>query len=133
MRGVTRHLNRMECYTCHASWTPQCYGCHVKIDYSQRDKCPECQDSLRRSTGSPPAGSTRRSEHRADRGEAGSRHDHPRQGDRTAILHSVGGAGSWASTARAAFRRWRRCQVAVTVIGEDGKPIILNHIFRTLG
>ena len=55
MKGVARHVERMECYTCHASWTPQCYGCHVKIDYSQKDKCPECPDSLRALTGSPPA------------------------------------------------------------------------------
>ncbi len=42
MLGVTKHLDRMECYTCHASWTPQCYGCHVKIDYSRAAECPEC-------------------------------------------------------------------------------------------
>ena len=24
----------MECYSCHASWAPQCYGCHINIDYS---------------------------------------------------------------------------------------------------
>ena len=59
MNGVTKHLERMECYTCHASWTPQCYGCHVKIDYSQKDKCPECQESRAVSTGSPPGGNIR--------------------------------------------------------------------------
>jgi hypothetical protein len=26
------HLNRLECFTCHAKWTPQCYGCHPKLD-----------------------------------------------------------------------------------------------------
>ena len=41
MVGVKAHLERMECYSCHSSWTPQCYGCHVKIDFSQGDTCPE--------------------------------------------------------------------------------------------
>ncbi len=34
MVGVTKHVQTMECYACHATWAPQCYGCHVKVDYS---------------------------------------------------------------------------------------------------
>ncbi|MCD6186804.1 MAG: hypothetical protein J7K09_01460, partial [Desulfuromusa sp.] len=34
MMAVSGHLEKMECYSCHASWAPQCYGCHVKVDYS---------------------------------------------------------------------------------------------------
>ncbi len=34
MVQVEKHFETMECYTCHSSWAPQCYGCHVKIDYS---------------------------------------------------------------------------------------------------
>ncbi len=34
MSAVSGHLEKLECYTCHASWAPQCYGCHVKVDYS---------------------------------------------------------------------------------------------------
>ena len=37
MAAVKSHLEKSECYSCHASWVPQCYGCHVKVDYS-RDK-----------------------------------------------------------------------------------------------
>jgi len=37
MSAVKSHLDKSECYSCHASWVPQCYGCHVKVDYS-RDK-----------------------------------------------------------------------------------------------
>ena len=37
MSAVKSHLEKTECYACHASWVPQCYGCHVKVDYS-RDK-----------------------------------------------------------------------------------------------
>ncbi|MCG8614764.1 MAG: hypothetical protein MI802_01000 [Desulfobacterales bacterium] len=34
MAGVDRHMERMECYACHGAWAPQCYGCHVSLDYS---------------------------------------------------------------------------------------------------
>ena len=34
MQGVAKHLDRMECYTCHASWAPQCFGCHVNLTRS---------------------------------------------------------------------------------------------------
>ncbi|MCD4735563.1 MAG: hypothetical protein K8R53_05935, partial [Bacteroidales bacterium] len=35
MVQVDGHIKTMECYSCHASWAPQCYGCHVKVDYSR--------------------------------------------------------------------------------------------------
>ncbi|MCG8635553.1 MAG: hypothetical protein MI863_17090 [Desulfobacterales bacterium] len=35
MAKVSRHMDRMECYACHGAWAPQCYGCHVKVDYSK--------------------------------------------------------------------------------------------------
>ena len=35
MSRVKKHNDKLECYTCHASWVPQCYGCHVKVDYSK--------------------------------------------------------------------------------------------------
>ena len=34
MVQVPAHMEKMECYTCHSSWAPQCYGCHVKVDFS---------------------------------------------------------------------------------------------------
>ena len=34
MSKVAKHAESLECYACHASWVPQCYGCHVKADYS---------------------------------------------------------------------------------------------------
>ena len=35
MGSVTSHLESMECYACHADWAPQCYGCHITVDYSE--------------------------------------------------------------------------------------------------
>jgi len=34
MASVKKHVDNLECYACHATWVPQCYGCHVKVDYS---------------------------------------------------------------------------------------------------
>ncbi|WP_207797031.1 hypothetical protein [Shimia abyssi] len=35
MASVSQHMESMECYACHADWAPQCYGCHVTVDYSE--------------------------------------------------------------------------------------------------
>ena len=41
MDKIEAHTDKLECYTCHATWAPQCYGCHVKIDYSQGKQNPD--------------------------------------------------------------------------------------------
>lgn len=35
MGNIEKHQETMECYACHADWAPQCYGCHVTMDYSK--------------------------------------------------------------------------------------------------
>ncbi len=35
MEAVSQHMDSMECYACHADWAPQCYGCHITVDYSE--------------------------------------------------------------------------------------------------
>ncbi len=32
--GISAHLDKMECYSCHSRWAPQCYGCHAQQDAS---------------------------------------------------------------------------------------------------
>ena len=34
-KAVGTHMETMECYACHSDWAPQCYGCHVTVDYSE--------------------------------------------------------------------------------------------------
>lgn len=137
MKSISRHIERMECYTCHSSWTPQCYGCHVKIDFSRKDECPECDesesgDNLLKGFDWVAAGRRHQAtEHAADRGEPG--YD-------TYIPGKV--------SEQRSYLRWEQpmmgvngegritpitpgCQTSVTVIGPDGKPIIVNKIFRT--
>ena len=45
MGRVQSHSDGLECYACHASWVPQCYGCHVKMDYSKDKKGKPMQDT----------------------------------------------------------------------------------------
>ena len=35
MFDLSKHGESMECYACHSDWAPQCYGCHVTVDYSK--------------------------------------------------------------------------------------------------
>ena len=35
MVAIPVHMERLECYACHAQWAPQCYGCHAKQDVSK--------------------------------------------------------------------------------------------------
>ena len=32
MSIVSQHIEKMECYTCHSTWAPQCFGCHMQYD-----------------------------------------------------------------------------------------------------
>lgn len=32
MSTIDRHIEKLECYACHATWAPQCYGCHMQYD-----------------------------------------------------------------------------------------------------
>ncbi|MCC7475918.1 MAG: cytochrome C [Pirellulales bacterium] len=131
MRGVSRHINRLECYTCHTSWAPQCYGCHVKIDFTQKGVAPEGKLSLQAFDWVAAGRKHEETAHRNDRGEKG--YD-------TVIPGTVREERS--------YTRWEDpilgingegrvsplvpgCQTSVTVIGADGKPVIANKIYRT--
>jgi len=34
MSKIQAHMDELECYACHSDWAPQCYGCHIKVDYT---------------------------------------------------------------------------------------------------
>ncbi|MFQ5645576.1 MAG: hypothetical protein ACE5GM_01480 [bacterium] len=36
MAVVHQHIEKLECYACHATWAPQCYGCHIKYDVNKQ-------------------------------------------------------------------------------------------------
>jgi len=117
------HLARMECYTCHSAWVPQCYGCHVKVDYSQgktsfdwlaaghQHMRPECM---------------------ADRGEGDYELQIPGKiEEQRSYLRwedpplGVNGEGRVSPVAPG-------CQPSITIVAADGQTVLLNHIFRTM-
>ena len=121
MVDVGRHMDRMEGYACHATWAPQCYGCHVKVDYSS-------------------------SENPMDWVAVG--HDHLADGTtceftERANAHRIPGKISelraylrWEDPALAVNGEGRiapavpGCQTTATVIGADGAPLVENKAFR---
>lgn len=122
MDVVRPHVRKMECYTCHASWSPQCYGCHVRIDYSGGKSSFDWLAAGHRH---------RRPECAADRGETGYDTMIPGSVDEQRSytqweepILGVNGEGRVSPIAPG-------CQPAITVIDAEGKPILLNRIFRT--
>ena len=120
MDAIRAHNDKMECYTCHDTWVPQCYGCHVKIDYSSGKKSVDWLAAA---------------------------HDHDLHGA-TAVMqgtlqkHLIDGK----ITETRSYLRWEDaplvqngegrispampgCQVVATVIGKDGKAVLQNHVF----
>ncbi|MEA1983362.1 MAG: multiheme c-type cytochrome [Campylobacterota bacterium] len=120
MDVVTSHTSELECYTCHAAWAPQCYGCHVKIDYSKGKKNV---DYLKASHDQDIHGTT--------------------GGMRDLKKYLVPGK----VTETRSYLRWEDpalaqngegrvspvipgCQTTITVIGKDGKALLQNHIYK---
>ena len=119
MDAVAAHNDKMECYTCHDTWVPQCYGCHVKIDYSKGQKSVDWLASA---------------------------HDHDLHGATAQMRgtlkdHLIDGK----VTETRSYLRWENpplvqngegrvspampgCQVVITVIGKDGKAVQQNHV-----
>jgi len=122
MVNTPKHVGTMECYSCHASWAPQCYGCHVKVDYSEGKRS-------------------------FDWVAAGSKHLEPEH----AADPDESGYETWLAgeiTEKRSFLRWEDpalgvngegrvspivpgCQVSVTVIDADGNEQVTNELFRT--
>ncbi len=119
MDKIEAHNSKLECYTCHATWAPQCYGCHVKIDYSKGKQNP---DYLK----------------------ASKYHDiHGNTGEKSLKDFLIDGK----VTETRSYLRWENpalsingegrvsptipgCQTTITVIGKDGKALLENHIFK---
>ena len=122
MDKIAAHTDRMECYTCHATWAPQCYGCHVKIDYSGGKKNP---DYL----------------------AASHHHVNGKTGDVDSLKDFL---VDGKVTETRSYLRWENpplsqngegrisptipgCQVTLTVIGKEGKALLQNHVFKLKG
>ena len=42
---VQKHTDKLECYACYATLAPQCYGCHVQMNYSKDENGRPHQDT----------------------------------------------------------------------------------------
>ncbi len=122
MQSVAQHLDSMECYACHADWAPQCYGCHITVDYS---KGKTDVDWINNANSRQPNGLT------AD-----------------AALGTNGLTGPGKVSETRSYLRWETpilgingegrvsplmpgCQVITTVIDKDGKTVAHNEIWTT--
>ncbi len=118
-----KHIETMECYACHASWAPQCYGCHVKVDYSAGNRVFDWVAAGQLHAQDP--------DHRRDRGEDG--YDTLIPGKVTEMRSYL----RWEDPALGVNGEGRvspivpGCQVSATIIGEDGTEIVRNNIFHT--
>ncbi len=119
MDQIKAHTDKLECYTCHATWAPQCYGCHVKIDYSSGKQNP---DYLAASA----------HHHNGITGEVTNLKDFLVDGKVTETRSYL----RWEDPALAQNGEGRispvipGCQVTLTVIGKNGKALLQNHIFK---
>ncbi|MCF6173534.1 MAG: cytochrome C, partial [Campylobacteraceae bacterium] len=121
MDTVGTHMDKMECYACHSDWAPQCYGCHVKVDY-------------------------RKGKSKSDWIASGSTHF--KNGETSeSVLGTKGKKQMGKASETRSYTRWENpilgingeglvtpvmpgCQVTLTVIGPNGKTLILNKQAR---
>jgi hypothetical protein len=121
MVQVDSHMKRLECYACHATWAPQCYGCHVKVDYSSSKKHYDwvalgaAHDSNGRTLEYTPAAERLRIP-----GEISETRSYLRWEDPPLAQN---GEGRIAPVVPG-------CQTTVTVIDDVGKALVSNHIYR---
>ncbi|MCD4732070.1 MAG: hypothetical protein K8R74_15795 [Bacteroidales bacterium] len=118
------HIEKMECYACHATWAAQCYGCHVKVDYADGKKSV---DWIKSGSYHYENGETAETLNETDKmyqpgvskeGRTYIRWEDPVLG--------VNGEGRITPIIPG-------CQQITTVIGEDGEVLVLNKIWRTPG
>ena len=122
MVQIGKHIQKMECYTCHDTWAPQCYGCHVKVDYSGGKKGVDWlavahahdihgTDAAKRKT----------LKNFLIDGKVTETRSYLRWEDPILVMN---GEGRIAPAIPG-------CQTTVTVIGKDGKAIVQNKIYHT--
>ncbi len=117
-----KHVSTMECYSCHSSWAPQCYGCHVKVDLSEGNRSFDWVAAGQKHLDP---------EHAADPDE--SEYETWLAGEITEMRSYL----RWEDPALGVNGEGRvspivpGCQVSVTVIDEDGEEVVRNQMLRT--
>ncbi len=122
MVNVGRHIDTMECYACHDDWAPQCYGCHIKIDYSAKARG---EDWVHLSNeidehGLNASDSKKEFLNHGLKGQVSEQRSYLRFENPPLV---VNGEGRIAPAIPG-------CQTTVTIIEENGNPLLTNHIFK---
>ena len=120
MDVIEPHNDKMECYSCHATWAPQCYGCHVKVDYSGGKKNPDFLKASHDQDIHGTTGGMRDLKKYLVPGKVTETRSYLRWEDPAL---SQNGEGRVSPTIPG-------CQTTITVIGKDGKALLQNHIFK---
>ncbi len=122
MVRIGKHLKEMECYACHDTWAPQCYGCHVKVDYSGGKKNIDWLAVAHAHDIHGTDASKRKTlkEYLID-GKVTETRSYLRWEDPILVRN---GEGRIAPAIPG-------CQTTVTVIGANGKALVQNHIYHT--
>ncbi len=120
MDAIEPHNDKMECYSCHATWAPQCYGCHVKVDYSGGKKNPDFLKASHDQDIHGTTGGMRDLKKYLVPGKVTETRSYLRWEDPAL---SQNGEGRVSPTIPG-------CQTTITVIGKDGKALLQNHIFK---
>ncbi len=119
MDMIPQHMDNLECYSCHADWAPQCYGCHVKVDYtpgkSKIDWIASGSANLKNGETSESVLGTKG---KKQIGKASETRSYLRWED---PILGINGEGLVTPIIPG-------CQVAYTIIGPDGSTITLNKI-----
>jgi len=127
MSSVKKHNESLECYTCHASWVPQCYGCHVQVNYGKDKKGNPYHDTDWIASGSKrnPDGSTAESplgtKGIQSPGKVFETRSYLRWED---PVLGINGEGRVTPLMPG-------CQVVYTVIDRQGKAIALNQVAKS--
>ena len=119
MDKIEAHTDKLECYTCHATWAPQCYGCHVKIDYSGGKQNPDYLSASMAHNKHGMTGEKSLKDFLVD-GKVTETRSYLRW-ENPAL--SVNGEGRVSPTIPG-------CQTTITVIGKEGKALLQNHIVK---
>ncbi len=124
MVSIGGHVERMECYSCHARWAPQCYGCHVKVDYSGSRSGYDWVHAGRQHAESPASRA-------ASRDPGGRQYTIPGhvQEQRSFLRFEDPILGI--NGERRVTPIVPGCQVSWTIVGPDGDTILADTIFRT--
>ena len=123
MDKVKAHMEKMECYACHASWAPQCYGCHVVVDYREGKTSTDWLATAQKYIDTQGRGkhldfskNPEKQPGKASEGRAYLRWEDP--------ILGINGEGRVTPIIPG-------CQVVYTVIGPDGTTLVHNKIGRT--